>query len=221
MKHDLKSVLSNDEDYPEINIRIKKDGPNIRVVYDDGNGNFITEDDALTLTYPDDFEATKTTSVTTTVQLIDPQDLPMDRSYEYGFPKTFPDGITTDAAIKKWLVDNGYPQEWVDEEGFFWKIWDEQKTSYTIEVLDDSALPAKADVLASIETQNTVTEPYKLLREDRDKKLVESDWTGNSDVTMSSGMKTYRQKLRDLPDTESPELDADGNLTAVTWPTKP
>ena len=39
------------------------------------------------------------------------------------------------------------------------------------------------------------------LREQRSRLLTETDWTANSDVTMSAEMATYRQALRDLPET--------------------
>jgi hypothetical protein len=39
------------------------------------------------------------------------------------------------------------------------------------------------------------------LREQRNQLLTETDWTANSDVTMSAEMTTYRQALRDLPET--------------------
>lgn len=64
-------------------------------------------------------------------------------------------------------------------------------------------------------------EPMRLLREERDRKLGETDWMANSDVTMTDDWKTYRQALRDLPSSASPALDEQGNLTNVTWPTKP
>jgi hypothetical protein len=38
-------------------------------------------------------------------------------------------------------------------------------------------------------------------RENRNGLLAETDWTANSDVTMSAEMATYRQALRDLPET--------------------
>jgi len=38
---------------------------------------------------------------------------------------------------------------------------------------------------------------------------------------MTQEQKDYRKALRDLPSTASPELDEDGNLTGVTWPTNP
>ena len=59
------------------------------------------------------------------------------------------------------------------------------------------------------------------LRRKRDALLLATDWWGASDQTMSADQTTYRTALRNLPSTASPELDADGKLTNVTWPTKP
>ena len=42
---------------------------------------------------------------------------------------------------------------------------------------------------------------WENLREQRNQLLAETDWTANSDVTMSPEMATYRQALRDLPST--------------------
>jgi len=53
-----------------------------------------------------------------------------------------------------------------------------------------------------------------VLRAERDRRLAETDWYANSDVTMSAAMTTYRQALRDITDTYS-------DLDTVVWPTKP
>ena len=58
-------------------------------------------------------------------------------------------------------------------------------------------------------------------REERDRLLLETDWWASSDLTITQEQKDYRQELRDLSATASPELNSDGNLTGVTWPTKP
>ena len=55
------------------------------------------------------------------------------------------------------------------------------------------------------------------LREDRNRRLAETDWYGASDLTMSADMTTYRQALRDLPAGKTTKADVDG----ATWPTKP
>ena len=55
------------------------------------------------------------------------------------------------------------------------------------------------------------------LRQERNRRLAETDFYGNSDVTMSDDMKTYRQNLRDLPDGK----DTVEKCENATWPTKP
>ena len=55
------------------------------------------------------------------------------------------------------------------------------------------------------------------LRERRNQLLAETDFYGNSDVTMSDDMKTYRQALRDLPAGK----DTVEKCENATWPTKP
>jgi hypothetical protein len=53
-------------------------------------------------------------------------------------------------------------------------------------------------------------------RSKRDGLLAETDWTGMSDVTMTSGMTTYRQALRDITAHSNWP-----NLSDDDWPIKP
>jgi hypothetical protein len=55
------------------------------------------------------------------------------------------------------------------------------------------------------------------LRSKRNRLLAETDFYGNSDVTMSDDMTTYRQALRDLPNGK----DTVDKCENATWPTKP
>ena len=55
------------------------------------------------------------------------------------------------------------------------------------------------------------------LRQERNRRLAETDFYALSDVTMSDDMKTYRQNLRDLPDGK----DTVDKCENATWPTKP
>ena len=97
-----------------------------------------------------------------------------------------------------------------------------------IEWLDkNQTQPTDDEIYAKI-TELINAEPMKLLREERTRRLSESDWMANSDVIMSDEWKTYRQALRDLPKTHPinygiPKLDSNGNLdiSSITWPTPP
>ena len=63
--------------------------------------------------------------------------------------------------------------------------------------------------------------PMLKLRDERNFKLIETDWWALADHTMTEEQIAYREALRDLPSTATPELHEDGQLTGVTWPTKP
>ena len=82
----------------------------------------------------------------------------------------------------------------------------------------ESAVNAK---ITEIENAKSMVE----LRRQRDARLAECDWVVTkaleSGSSVASNWKTYRQQLRDLPSSASPQLDNDENLTNVTWPTKP
>jgi hypothetical protein len=59
----------------------------------------------------------------------------------------------------------------------------------------------------------------EFVRQYRMQLLAQSDWMAVSDRTMTQAQIDYRQALRDLPQIADPQLDEQGNLTNVTWPT--
>jgi len=61
--------------------------------------------------------------------------------------------------------------------------------------------------------------PLNVLRTIRNELLFRSDWMAVSDRVMTQAQIDYRQALRDLPETADPQLDENGQLTNVTWPT--
>ena len=75
---------------------------------------------------------------------------------------------------------------------------------------------APRDFLESVgcSTADLDAAELEMLREERNKIIVESDWMANSDVTMSDEWKTYRQALRDITESYKSIYD-------VVWPTKP
>ena len=61
------------------------------------------------------------------------------------------------------------------------------------------------------------------VREQRNKKLVESDWSQGVDVpdTIKASYRDYRQSLRELPSNPSNWTMDDNGIVSIDWPTKP
>ena len=93
----------------------------------------------------------------------------------------------------------------------------------TNDIINLSECPTNVTETQIIEKANELfaLEPMRLLREERNNKLAETDWRFRTDLTPSQEWIDYSQALRDLPSTASPELDENGQLSNVTWPTKP
>ena len=71
--------------------------------------------------------------------------------------------------------------------------------------------------------QLCAAEPMRLLRIERNQLLAQSDWRATVDYPGADKQAwlDYRQALRDLPATQDPQFDDDGNLTNITWPEVP
>ena len=100
--------------------------------------------------------------------------------------------------------------------------------TYSGIIWDDKiqTIPTEDEVTAKI-AELEAAEPFKLLREERNKLIAETDWTQLKDISLDSirekNWKEYRQALRDLPNGSTPKLDSRGQLdmSSVTWPDKP
>ena len=93
----------------------------------------------------------------------------------------------------------------------------------TNDIINLSECPTNVTETQIIEKANELfaLEPMRLLRQERNRRIAETDWRFRSDLTPSQEWIDYSQALRDLPSTASPKLDDQGNLTNITWPTKP
>jgi len=114
-------------------------------------------------------------------------------------------------------------EEWsLDGETYDPVIVDGEVISEGLIWHDVTAKPTEAE-LDTHEPTARSNKAYALLRAERLNRLqdTEKEGEGMSDRTMSGAMTTYRQDLRDLPSTETPDLDSGDNLINVTWPTKP
>ena len=90
-----------------------------------------------------------------------------------------------------------------------------------VTLTDGSTLSFTFDDVLAKKTELQNAEPMRLLRLERDRKLLETDWWCCSDRTPNQAQLDYRTALRDLPSTATPTLDDDGNLQNVTWPDEP
>ena len=86
---------------------------------------------------------------------------------------------------------------------------------------EDIERPLNDTILSKV-SELKAAEPMRLLREERNRLLSETDWWAVADRTMTAEQTAYRNALRDLPaNSSNASLDEQGNLINVSWPTKP
>ena len=109
--------------------------------------------------------------------------------------------------------------------GAEWNVTDDVYTG--IEWLDKNQTKPTLEEVSTTVAKLNDEEPMRLLRVERDKRLTDCDWVVTkaieTGVMVSNVWKAYRQSLRDLPSSSSPQLDSYYNLdlNSVNWPTKP
>lgn len=86
--------------------------------------------------------------------------------------------------------------------------------------------PSREEIEAKI-AELDAAEPMRQLRIYRDRFLAETDWVVTKANELGEEVpaewKAYRQALRDITNTATPELNEEYNLdiTTIDWPTKP
>jgi len=119
----------------------------------------------------------------------------------------------TELGITEWVL-RGEPTTEAEFNEMFRKVTGSDDKGSAIESSNPSDFGTTWSAVSAKKTELTNAEPMRLLREERNRRLAETDWLGNSDVTMSDAWKTYRQNLRDITNSAT-------SLDDVTWPTKP
>ena len=109
-----------------------------------------------------------------------------------------------DAGPYQYVARNGVVQ---DAKGNWVTAWEVREMFST----DEDGTKAEKEAAYQAGLDATAA---KSVREERDRKLAETDWMALTDVTMSAEMTTYRQALRDI-------TAQSGFPHSVTWPTKP
>ena len=130
----------------------------------------------------------------------------------------------TSLGVTEWVL-RGEPTTEDEFKAMFRKVTGADCNGSAIESADPKDWGTTWKAVSDKKTELTTAEPMRLLREERNRLLAESDWMANSDVTMPDDWKSYRQLLRDFPASPkiNPQLKDDGslNMTSVSWPTKP
>jgi len=92
-------------------------------------------------------------------------------------------------------------------------------------VIRDMTANEKAELDASQTPVDLKALKLKDIRDIRNRKLIQTDYLANSDVTMPDNIKTWRQSLRDIPANHTDENAYDlllarndaGELTHSIW----
>ena len=119
--------------------------------------------------------------------------------------------------ITGWAL-RGEPTNESEFNSMFKKITGTDSEGTAIESSDPSDFGVTWSQVQTKYNELVAAEPLKLLREERNKMLAESDWSQGNDSPLSDSDKTawatYRQSLRDITDSAT-------SLDDVTWPEKP
>lgn len=115
--------------------------------------------------------------------------------------------------INEWVL-RGNPTTEAEFNEMFRKVTGADDNGSAIESSDPATWGVTWAQVSAKKTELVNAEPMRLLREERTKRLAETDWWASSDLTMTSAQTTYRQALRDITDSAT-------SLDDVTWPTKP
>jgi len=112
------------------------------------------------------------------------------------------------------FVLRGEPTNETEFNQMFHKITGADDSGTAIESNDPSDVGVTWSQVSAKMTELENAKPMRLLREERDRRLAETDWWASSDLTMTQAQTDYRQALRDITNSYT-------SLDDVVWPTKP
>jgi hypothetical protein len=119
----------------------------------------------------------------------------------------------SELGITEWVL-RGEPTTEAEFNSMFRKVTGADANGSAIESSNPSDWGTNWTAVSAKLTELNAGEPLKLLREERNRRIAETDWWASSDLTMSDAQTAYRQALRDITETYT-------SLDDVVWPTKP
>ena len=102
-----------------------------------------------------------------------------------------------DLNITEWVL-RGEPTNESEFKSMFRKVTGADSYGSAIESSDPSTFGVTWSQVITKKNELVAAEPMRLLREERNVKLAETDWWALSDLTMTDAQKKYRQDLRDI-----------------------
>ena len=115
--------------------------------------------------------------------------------------------------ITEWVL-RGEPTTEAEFNQMFRKVTGADANGSAIESSDPADFGTDWATVSAKVAELTAAEPMKALREERNRRIAETDWWASSDLTMTAEQTAYRQALRDITASAT-------SLDDVTWPTKP
>jgi hypothetical protein len=119
----------------------------------------------------------------------------------------------SELGVTEWVL-RGEPTTEAEFNSMFRKVTGADANGSAIESSNPSDWGTSWTAVSAKLTELNAGEPLKLLREERNRRIAETDWWASSDLTMTADQTAYRQALRDITVTYT-------SLDDVVWPTKP
>jgi len=126
---------------------------------------------------------------------------------------TVADAITALIPDEQWVL-RGEPTTEDEFNAMYRRIIGEDDNGSAVESDNPHNWGVSWTTVSAKKAELDAAEPMKLLREERSRRIAETDWWASSDLTMSTERTAYRQALRDITKSYN-------SLDDVVWPTKP
>ena len=119
-----------------------------------------------------------------------------------------------DLGVSDYTFEGTEPQNETEFTSKFKIITGENDNGEAIISSNLSGLSVSWSDISTKMSELQTAEPMRLLREERNKLIAETDWWASSDLTMTAAQSAYRQALRDITNTYT-------SIDDVVWPVKP
>ena len=126
---------------------------------------------------------------------------------------TVSDAITDLIPDEQWVM-RGEPTTEAEFNAMFRRIIGVDENGIAVESDNPDNWGVSWTTVSAKKAELDAAEPLKLLREERNRRIAETDWWALADLTMSQPQWDYRQALRDI-------TKSYGSLDDVVWPVKP